>query len=244
MSNKADKEIVTMRTPFPAHLINKLPKGTKAQNDCPPNEKINCKVCGGWHHPKVAHLDYIGHAAVTDRLLDVDPSWSWEPLAYKDGLPMFDDKDGLWIKLTVNGVTRLGYGNAMHKAQMELGAREKEVIGDAIRNAAMRFGAALDMWFKGDLHPDDGEPPSDSAAMPARKPPKEVPASPDSPAPSPATKQKPTASGITVSAGQIAHIRQKLKTAGKDEAEFCNEFQVDGLDGISPDMWAAMKDAL
>ncbi|HEX7822877.1 MAG TPA: hypothetical protein VF463_19950 [Sphingobium sp.] len=25
-------------------------------------------------------------------------------------------------------------------------AREKEVIGDALRNAAMRFGAALDLW--------------------------------------------------------------------------------------------------
>ena len=30
----------------------------------------------------------------------------------------------------------------------------KEVIGDALRNAAMRFGAALDLWHKGDLHKD------------------------------------------------------------------------------------------
>jgi len=28
----------------------------------------------------------------------------------------------------------------------------KERIGDALRNAAMRFGAALDLWHKGDLH--------------------------------------------------------------------------------------------
>ncbi|MGN6537673.1 MAG: hypothetical protein ACTHKQ_18330, partial [Mesorhizobium sp.] len=28
-------------------------------------------------------------------------------------------------------------------------------IGDALRNAAMRFGAALDLWHKGDLHGDD-----------------------------------------------------------------------------------------
>ena len=37
----------------------------------------------------------------------------------------------------------------------------KEVIGDALRNAAMRFGAALDLWHKGDLHGDDepGERP-------------------------------------------------------------------------------------
>jgi hypothetical protein len=28
------------------------------------------------------------------------------------------------------------------------------VIGDALRNAAMRFGVALDLWHKGELHPD------------------------------------------------------------------------------------------
>jgi uncharacterized protein YjbJ (UPF0337 family) len=37
----------------------------------------------------------------------------------------------------------------------------KERIGDALRNAAMRFGAALDLWHKGDLHvatdDDDGD---------------------------------------------------------------------------------------
>jgi hypothetical protein len=31
----------------------------------------------------------------------------------------------------------------------------KERIGDALRNAAMRFGAALDLWHKGDLHKDE-----------------------------------------------------------------------------------------
>ena len=30
-----------------------------------------------------------------------------------------------------------------------------ELIGDALRNAAMRFGAALDLWHKGDLHADE-----------------------------------------------------------------------------------------
>jgi len=32
----------------------------------------------------------------------------------------------------------------------------KELIGDALRNAAMRFGAALDLWHKGgDLYSQD-----------------------------------------------------------------------------------------
>lgn len=142
-----------MRSPFPENQVNQLPKPTKAQNTCPPGEKRNCSVCGGWHHPRVVHLSYVGHAAITDRLLDVDPNWSWEPMGVDPmGLPVFDASGGLWIKLTVNGVTRIGYGNAEHKEHMDVGAREKEAIGDAIRNASMRFGAALYLWHKGDLH--------------------------------------------------------------------------------------------
>lgn len=165
--------LVTMRAEFPSNQISKLPKGTKAQNECQPGEKINCKVCGGWHHPKIVHLDYVGHAALTDRLLDADPAWDWAPLALTpEGLPLFDSSGGLWIRLTVCGVSRIGYGHAAAKSHMDPGAREKEVIGDALRNAAMRFGAALDLWHKGgDLHghlPDDGVP-SPAAPTPPPK---------------------------------------------------------------------------
>lgn len=147
-----------MREPFPAHQISKLPKGTKAQNECPASEKVNCKICGGWHHPKIIHLDYVGHAALTDRLLDADPHWTWEPMAFKDGLPAFDETGGLWIRLTVCGHSRIGYGHAAGSSYKDIGAREKEVIGDALRNAAMRFGAALELWHKGELHlPEEEE---------------------------------------------------------------------------------------
>lgn len=149
--------LALLREPFPAHQISKLPKGTKAQNDCDAKEKINCSICGGWHHPKVIHLDYVGHAALTDRLLDADPLWTWEPLALRDGLPAFDQSGGLWIKLTVCGHTRIGYGHAAPSQYKDIGAREKEVIGDALRNAAMRFGAALELWHKGDLHVEKEE---------------------------------------------------------------------------------------
>lgn len=149
-----------LRAPFPPNCISKLPKPTKAQTDAVKadfKKGIRCQLCGSWHHPDVVHLDYVGHAALTDRLLDADPMWSWEPVAFKDGLPAFDSSGGLWIKLTVCGVTRFGYGHAASKPNMDPGAREKEVIGDALRNAAMRFGAALDLWHKGDLHADEGE---------------------------------------------------------------------------------------
>jgi 5'-3' exonuclease len=154
--------LALLRSPFGKNQISKLPKGSKEQNNCPYNEKRSCNVCGGFHHPKMVHLDYVGHAALTDRLLECDPLWSWEPMCFApNGLPLFDQTGGLWIRLTVCGVTRLGYGHAPSKQFQEPGAREKEVIGDALRNAAMRFGAALDLWHKGDdLHDADWDPTS------------------------------------------------------------------------------------
>lgn len=95
-------------------------------------------------------LDYVGHAAVTDRLNSVDPMWTWEPMATTaDGLPLLDDKQNLWIRLTVGGVTRIGVGD---------GKNMKELIGDALRNAAMRFGVALDLWSKDELESNIAHP--------------------------------------------------------------------------------------
>jgi len=150
-----------MRAPFPASAISKLPKPTKAQTEAVRNDfkqGIRCEVCGGWHHPKVVHLDYVGHAALTDRLLSCDPMWNWEPVAFDEkGAPARDANGGLWIRLTVCGVTRLGYGHADGKSG---GDAIKELIGDALRNAAMRFGAALDLWHKGDLHAENDPGPN------------------------------------------------------------------------------------
>ena len=112
------EKATALRRPFPPESVGQLPKGG-------------------------VMLDYVGHAAVTDRLLTVDPEWSWEPLGYgPDGLPAMDSAGNLWIKLTVCGVTRIGVGD---------GKNQKERIGDAIRNAAMRFGVALDLWAKENL---------------------------------------------------------------------------------------------
>ena len=170
---KPEAEITTdplalLRAPFPPNQISKLPKETKNQADQRKKDQDagkwppRCNVCQGLHHPNAVHLDYVGHAALTDRLLDVDPLWSWEPVAYRDGLPAFDAVGGLWIKLTVCGVTRLGYGNAEGKKG---GDAVKEIIGDALRNAAMRFGAALDLWHKGDLHAEPEEPVATAEEM-------------------------------------------------------------------------------
>jgi hypothetical protein len=103
-------------------------------------EKIQKLPTGG------LQLDYVSHAWVTDRLLEVDPTWTWEPVAFDEaGLPKFDENGGLWIKLTVCGVTRFGYGEPQGRDKFDL---RKGSIGNAIRNASMRFGVALDLWAK------------------------------------------------------------------------------------------------
>ena len=110
-----------LRAPFPKEQIQKLPTGG-------------------------LQLDYVSHAWVTDRLLQVDPSWTWKPLAFTDaGLPAFDSNGGLWIELTICGVTRYGYGEPQGRDKFDM---TKGAIGNAIRNAAMRFGVALDLWAK------------------------------------------------------------------------------------------------
>jgi len=143
--SKEDIALVIMRKPFEANQISKMCKATKKDN-----QPGRCKDCGGWHKLPSVQLSYVGHAALTDRLLDADPKWTWEPLALApNGTPLLDADGGMWIKLTVAGVTRLGYGDAQGKTG---GDATKERIGDALRNAAMRFGAALELWHKGDLH--------------------------------------------------------------------------------------------
>ncbi len=110
-----------LRAPFPKEQIQKLDAG-------------------------YAKLDYVSHAWVTDRLLQVDPEWTWNPLAFDDqGLPLFDENGGLWIQLTVGGVTRYGYGEPQGRDRFD---SKKGAIGNALRNAAMRFGVALDLWAK------------------------------------------------------------------------------------------------
>jgi len=153
-----------LRRPFPPEQIGKLPRGR-------------------------TELDYVGHADVTSRLLEADPEWNWEPLSRDVDLsalagaydpeviqsvianspPKFDlDKAGnpvgLWIRLTVAGVSRLGYGSCPSTQNDAV----KVLIGDALRNAAMRFGVALDLWAKGDRADPTAENPSGSAGQAAR----------------------------------------------------------------------------
>jgi hypothetical protein len=158
------KALEKLRVPFAADLISKRPQPwCKACNHsptrvCKDHTKINCAKCGTRITEAHNDLDYVGHAGITDRLLSVDPTWDWEALSVDaNGLPFFDQHGGLWIKLTVCGMTRKGYGDAVGKKASPTAI--KEAIGDAIRNAAMRFGMALDLWSKADLHKESEPEP-------------------------------------------------------------------------------------
>src|ERR1051326_1571706 len=163
-----EQTALRLRAPFEAHQIGHLPKVTcpacsAKDRNCDKHKPSKCKICKAYISTSHIHIDYVGHADTTDRLLAVDPEWNWEPLGFTDrGLPALDDGGGMWIKLTVAGVTRLGYG---HAGQKRGGDAVKEVIGDAIRNAAMRFGVALDLWRK--------EAPEPVAASPREDEPEE-----------------------------------------------------------------------
>src|SRR5574340_1073728 len=88
--------LAKLREPFPDNLVNYLPRPTCAKAEYQALPKAKCSICGNYHATsKTVHLGYVGHAALTKRLLDVDPTWSWESLAYDStGLPLFDKTGG------------------------------------------------------------------------------------------------------------------------------------------------------
>lgn len=142
-----------LRTPFPPEAVGKLPRvwcgkcreaNKQRRPSCDEHTKKKCQVCKNNITEAHLHLDYVGHAEITDRLLQADPFWTWEPFAIaQDGTPLIDGRGGLWMRLTVAGVTRIGYGHADGKDGPDA---IKEAIGDGLRNCAMRFGVGLDLW--------------------------------------------------------------------------------------------------
>ena len=131
----------------------------------PPAEMVDVIPKGG------VELKYLGHAATTRALLECDPTWWWEPMAFDaDGLPrlVIDDQGrtvGLWIYLHVCGVRRPGYGSCLPGKADAV----KELIGDAIRNGSMRYGVALNLWSK--TPPEQDKPtPRKAKATPVPRP--------------------------------------------------------------------------
>lgn len=202
-----------LRAQFKLDEIELLPKFTGKKVEIggkwvPPKDSYKtCPECGGYHPFPCIHLSYVGHAGITNRLLDVDPEWNWEPLSLTPtGTPLMSD-GGMWIRLTVLGVTRLGFGDAQGKTGPNA---TKEIIGDALRNAAMRFGVGTYLWSKSDAAKAeltrqgvDDEP----AATPAAAPAPERPAAPEPPA----APSRVVASKDTLQ--KLSNVRAKFGTS-------------------------------
>jgi len=169
----------------PDRTVSKLPRYT-GPRDTPKNQRKreNCRECGTYHEVPAIHLDYMGHADVTLALIGSDPLWTWEPIAWTaEGLPhirQIGDRFVLWGRLTVHGVSRLAVGTC----STDKSDPEKELIGDLLRNGAMRFGIGTSLWSKAE---GDDEPP---AKQPEPKAPKAEKA---------ATKPDPTADYVDAS---------------------------------------------
>jgi len=95
------------------------------------------------------NLAYVSHADITKILIEVDPAWSWQPVAWDNGRPAIHVENGtatMWAYLTLLGKTMVGVGSVRADKQ----DLDKELVGDFLRNAAMRFGIALSLWSKQD----------------------------------------------------------------------------------------------
>ena len=128
--------------------------------------KSRCPECGTWA-ARHQHLDFMGHASVTRVLNEIDPLWSWEPAARNDqGEPLIVTRGSMlrmWITFTLCGKQVPAVGTC----ESNKGEAEKELIGDAIRNAAMRFGIGLSLWHKGQWAEfDHDQPEAEPSVMP------------------------------------------------------------------------------
>lgn len=128
----------------------------KTGKSCGEHQVIKCQKCKTSITSAHTCLDFVGHADVRARLCEADPEWTWAPydfpgsgsLILSDGHPV-----GLWITLTVGGVSKPGYGS-VDKGKPEA---MKELIGDALRNAGLSFGIAWKLWAKGERNGAEGE---------------------------------------------------------------------------------------
>ena len=243
-----------LRADFPQNLRSFKPIATCKQDEYRALPKARCSVCGGYHATsRTDHLEYVGHAAITKRLLDVDIGWEWAPLALTDkGLPLFDESGGLWIKLTVCGITRLGYGQAIDNHYAEIGSRTKELIGDALRNAGMRFGMALELWHKGDFEKDDTiqqtqKDNPDSIRMPVAK----AQAKPVATGVEPQAGTTQPASAATAEValaepGEVAFITKKLGALKQTDPDalIAQTIGITNLDNLTKENFLKLKEAV
>ncbi len=132
-----------LQVPFDTDEIEKKPQPLTKSGD-----PEHCDECGRRHRLPAIHVDVVGHGRTRKRIMDADPAWSWRPESPHPDIPVIDYENGqpvgMWISLTILGVTHYGYGDV----GLGVVSPMKQLIGDAIRNAAMNFGVGIDLWIK------------------------------------------------------------------------------------------------
>ena len=170
-----------------------------------------------------AQLDFVGHADITRLLLEIDPTWRWVPIEWKDGRPAIHVENGMatmWGELTLLGQARLGVGS-VRADKVDL---DKELVGDFLRNAAMRFGICLSLWTKQEWE-DVSHTPSTPVAKPA--PVKSVSAQPSDP---------------LVSMDNIKRFVEACKSAGLNHEQIAKTAKVDLAD-LKESQMPALREA-
>lgn len=214
MTALTNEQWIELRAPFPPSAIGQKPKKNKTTGE-------------------ITYLDYIGHAEITERLNSVDPEWIWAPMAVADdGAPLVrtnGDTLELWIELTVGGVTRPAVGTVDTGAWS--GETAKELISDALRNAAMRFGVGLDLWKK-----RGGATPAPRDVTDSR---------PAVSAPAAATRSSNDGNTTPLTQGQSRNLYRLWHHVLKlDKEEYIDAILIaTGLEGVKDDRELSMQDA-
>jgi hypothetical protein len=142
------KEVLVKYSQPDPSQVSLLPRYS-GRRDVPKQQRqrSKCDECGGFHEMPAIHLSYVGHAEITRILIEIDSLWNWQPLEVRDGAPVINIRDGIatmWGTVTLLGKSIIGVGSCA----ADKDDREKELIGDLLRNASMRFGIALGLWSK------------------------------------------------------------------------------------------------
>lgn len=183
-------------------------------------------------------LDYMGHADCTLALIDIDPTFSYGWVTNEKGLMAIEIRgDRLIIEgwLVLHGVRREGVGTCAKSK----GEPEKELIGDLLRNCAMRFGVATALWSKADRHELGIEQPPQQAqqSRPAPQPERRPAESTERPA-APSTEPAKNDAPVDISLEAIKVLYDRVEKLSSDNKQRVDEkVKSRGLSWSAADNW-------
>jgi hypothetical protein len=143
-----------------------------ARKVCDQHQTIKCGKCRNNITSAHVDLDYVGHADVTRALTMIDPEWDWEPCGWTEtGEPQITVRGNktlvMWGRLTLHGKQRICVGSC----SIDKEDADKELVGDLIRNGAMRHNLYGALWSKAEgLAYEDSTPTAPTQHTTAQPP--------------------------------------------------------------------------